>query len=181
VFRLGTERRIDHSHEERGGSGLAHLKMDILHQLGELFLEAVPTSVILVLFYVFMRWAFFTPIQKAMAERSARIEGARAEAARLEAQAKHEADAYHEALKKAGGEIYLEQEAARQAVLDERARLLKAMRARAQEEVEAAKKRIEAELTAERAEVEKQTPALASEIARMILTNPSSPRGGARP
>jgi len=155
--------------------------MDILHQLGELFLEAVPTSIILFLFYFFMRWAFFTPIQKAMAERGARIEGARAEAAKLEAQAKHEADAYHEALKKARGEIYLEQEAARQAVLDERARLLKAMRARALEEVEAAKKRIAAELAAERAEVEKQTPELASEIARMILANPTSPRGGARP
>jgi F0F1-type ATP synthase membrane subunit b/b' len=181
VFRLGTECRNHHSHEERGGSGLAHFKMEILHQLGELFLEAVPTAVILFLFYLFMRWAFFTPIQKAMAERSARIEGARAEAAKLEAEARQEANAYHEALKKARGEIYLEQEAARQAVLDERSRLLKAMRARAQEEVDAAKKQIAAELAAERAEVEKQTPALASEIARMILSNPSSSRGGARP
>lgn len=155
--------------------------MDILHQLGELFLEAVPTVVIVFLFYFFMRWAFFAPIQKAMAERSARIEGARAEAAKIEAEAKHEADAYHEALKKARGEIYLEQEAARQTVLDERSRLLKAMRSRGQEEVEAAKKRIATELAAARAEVERQTPALASEIARMILTNPSLPRGGARP
>lgn len=155
--------------------------MDILRQLGELFLEAVPTVVIVFLFYLFMRWAFFTPIQKAMAERSARIEGARAEAAKIEAEAKHEADAYHEALKRARGEIYLEQEAAREAVLEERSRLLKAMRARGQEEVAAAKKRIAAELAAARAEVEQQTPALASEIARMILSNPSPSRGGARP
>jgi F0F1-type ATP synthase membrane subunit b/b' len=155
--------------------------MEILHQLGELFLEAVPTAIILFLFYFFMRWAFFTPIQKAMAERSARIEGARAEAAKLEAEARQEANAYNEALKKARGEIYLEQEAARQAVLDERSRLLKAMRSRAQEEVEVAKKQIAIELATARADVEKQTPALASEIARMILSNPSSPRGGARP
>jgi F0F1-type ATP synthase membrane subunit b/b' len=47
--------------------------------------------------------------------------------------------------------------------------------------VDAAKKQIAAELAAERAEVEKQTPALASEIARMILSNPSSSHGGGRP
>ena len=94
--------------------------MDIFQQLGELFLEAVPTVIIVFLFYLFMRWAFFGPIQKAMAERSARIEGARAEAARVEAEARQELDAYNEALKKARAEIYAEQEAARQAVLEDR-------------------------------------------------------------
>src|SRR5208283_1096827 len=109
--------------------------MEILRQLGDLFLQAVPTVIIVFVFYLFMRWAFFTPIQKAMAERSAKIEGARAEAAAVEAAAAKEQQAYNEALKKARGEIYLEQEAARQAVMDDRAKLLKAMRSRAQEEV----------------------------------------------
>src|SRR5271167_4021128 len=109
--------------------------MEILRQLGDLFLQAVPTVIIVFLFYLFMRWAFFGPIQKAMAERSARIEGARAEAAKVEAEARQELDAYHEALKKARGEIYAEQEAARQVVLEDRAKLLKAMRSRAMEEV----------------------------------------------
>ena len=72
--------------------------MEILHQLGELFLEAVPTIIVVLLFYAFLRWAFFGPIQKAMAERAARIEGARAEAASVEAAAKQELDTYHEAL-----------------------------------------------------------------------------------
>jgi F0F1-type ATP synthase membrane subunit b/b' len=152
--------------------------MEILHQLGELFLEAVPTVVIVLLFYFFLRWAFFTPIQKAMAERSAKIEGARAEAAAAEAEAKQELDSYNEALRKARGEIYAQQDDARKVVLDERARLLKAMRGRAQEDVAAAKKRIAGELEAGRKEVERQTPALASEIARGILENPSSLRGG---
>ncbi len=80
--------------------------MDIFQQLGELFLEAVPTVIIVFLFYLFMRWAFFGPIQKAMAERSALIEGARAEAAKVEAEARQELDAYNEALKKARAEIY---------------------------------------------------------------------------
>jgi F-type H+-transporting ATPase subunit b len=153
--------------------------MEILHQLGELFLEAVPTVVIVLLFYVFMRWAFFGPIQKAMAERAARIEGARAEAASVEAAAKQELDTYHEALRKARAEIYGEQEAAREVALDERAKLLKAMRSRSQEDVAAAKKKIAADVAAARAEIERQAPALADQIARAILDKPSSLRGGA--
>jgi F0F1-type ATP synthase membrane subunit b/b' len=154
--------------------------MEILHQLGELFLKAVPTVVIVFIFYLFMRWAFFAPIQKAMAERSARIEGARKEAAEVEAAAKKELENYQEALKKARSEIYAEQEAARQVVLDERAKLLKAMRNRAQEEVDASKKRIATELAAAWTEVERQSGALAGEIARAILEKAGPERGGAR-
>jgi F0F1-type ATP synthase membrane subunit b/b' len=153
--------------------------MEILHQLGELFLEAVPTIVVVLLFYVFMRWAFFGPIQKAMAERAAKIEGARAEAASVEAVAKQELDTYHEALRKARAEIYAEQEAARQAALDDRAKLLKVMRSRSQEDVAAAKQKIAVEFDAARAEIERQAPALATQIARAILDRPSPLRGGA--
>jgi F0F1-type ATP synthase membrane subunit b/b' len=152
--------------------------MEILHQLGELFLQAVPTVIIVFLFYLFMRWAFFAPIQKAMDERSARIEGARAEAARAEAEAKKELDAYNETIRKVRGEILVEQDAARQAVLDERQRLLKAMRARAQEDVAIAKKRIAAETEAASAEIEQTVPVLADEIARRILEKPAPPAGG---
>jgi len=153
--------------------------MEILHSLGQLFLQSVPTIIIVLLFYFFLRWAFFTPIQKAMAERDARIEGARKEAAEVEAAAKHEMDTYHEALRKARGEIYAEQEAARQVALDNRAKLLKTMRAHAQEEVAAAKKRIASELQDARAQVERDAPALAGEIVRAILEKPSQLGGGA--
>jgi F-type H+-transporting ATPase subunit b len=153
--------------------------MELLHQLGELFLGAVPTVVIVLLFYFFLRWAFFTPIQKAMAERSALIEGARAEAAQAEAAEKHELDAYGEALRKARAEIFAEQEAARQIVLAERAQLLKSMRMREQEEVKKAKAQIDVELAAARVEVDRETPALASEIVRVVLQRPSPLRGGA--
>jgi len=153
--------------------------MEILHSLGQLFLGAVPTIIVVLLFYFFLRWAFFTPIQKAMAERDARIEGARKEAVAVEAAAKQEMDSYHEALRKARAEIYAEQEASRQAALDNRAKLLKAMRSRAQEEVAEAKKRIALELEAARAQVEREAPALAGEIVRIILEGPSSLPGGA--
>ena len=152
--------------------------MDILHSLGQLFLGSVPTIVIVLLFYLFLRWAFFTPIEKVMAERQARIDGAKAEAAAVEEAAKQEMESYHEALRKARGEIYVEQEAARREALENRAKLLKAMRARAQEDVLLATERIEAELQAARAQVEREVGALAGEIVRIILEKPSSVGGG---
>jgi F-type H+-transporting ATPase subunit b len=152
--------------------------MELLHQLGQLFLGAVPTIVIVLIFYAFMRWAFFTPIAKVMAEREAKIAGARSEAAAVEAEAKQELDTYHEALRKARGEIYGEQETARQVVLDERAALLKAMRVRTQEDVQVAKKKIAEEVAAARGQIERQTPELADEITRAILGKPSTLTGG---
>jgi F0F1-type ATP synthase membrane subunit b/b' len=154
--------------------------MDIFHQIGNFFLQALPTVVIFFFFYLFMRWAFFTPIQKAMAERSAKIEGARAEAANVEAAAKHDMQQYTDELNRAKAHIYQEQEASRQAVLDERAKLLKAMRSRAQEEITAAKKKLDEELAAASVDADALTPALAGEIAKSILSGSSPSSEGTR-
>jgi F-type H+-transporting ATPase subunit b len=151
--------------------------MEILRQLGNLFLQAVPTVIIVFVFYLFMRWAFFTPIQKAMAEREAKIEGARKDAAAVQAAANQDLQNYDEALKKARAEIYAEQEQARQAILQERSKNLKAMRTLAQKEVAEGKKKIEAEMSAARKEIEASAPAMAAEIARSVLEKPLSLQG----
>ncbi len=155
--------------------------MDILHSLGQLFVGSVPTIIIVLLFYLFLRWAFFTPIEKAMVERDARIEGAQREASAIQAAAKQEVDRYHEAIRKARGEIFAEQEALRHEALESRGRLLRAMRARAQEDVASAKRRIQAELEAARVQVERNAPELAGRIVRMILERPAPASGGAVP
>jgi F-type H+-transporting ATPase subunit b len=154
--------------------------MEILHQLAELFLEAVPTVVIVFLFYLFLRVSFFKPLQNAMDERTRRIDGAKAEAAAAQAAAKDEMARYHDALKKARAEIYAEQDAKRQVTLEERSRVLRAVRSRAQESIQGAKERIATEFAAARGEIEKQAPALANDIARMILEG-AGPSAGDRP
>src|SRR5580700_1280351 len=110
----------------------------MLHQLGELFLEAVPTVVIVFLFYLFMRWSFFVPITKVMAERKARIEGARREAEAFRGQAAEKQRADQEALRQARAEIFTEHEAIRRVALDERAAAIQQARSRANDEVQAA-------------------------------------------
>src|SRR6266852_7293283 len=152
--------------------------MELLHQLGELFLQAVPTVVILFLFYLFLRANFFRPLERVLAERSARTEGARRAAEMSLAAAQEKLRAYHDASKKARTAIYTEQETARRSLLEERTALLRDTRNRSNDEVRAAKAKISAEVATARAELEKSSPALAGEIARVILERrpPAPPR-----
>ncbi len=147
------------------------------HQLGELFLGAVPTVLIILLFYFILRTLFFQPLLRVMAERDARTVGAQKAAEAAQAAAAEKVKQYQEALKQARGKVYAEQEAARKKLLDERAAQLKDGRSKAAAEVGAAKERVAAELEAARREVELSVAQLSAEIARRILQAP--PRPGA--
>ena len=143
--------------------------MEILTQLGELFLQAVPTVIILLLFYVFLRVNFFQPLERVLAERRARTEGARRDAESSQAAAQEKTRGYQEALRKARAEIYAEREAARRAALEERAARIRSASNEAREEVRRAKEKIFADLTAARVELERESHSLAEEITRAIL------------
>jgi F0F1-type ATP synthase membrane subunit b/b' len=143
--------------------------MEILKQLGDLFLAAVPTAIIVFLFYLFLRWSFFGPIERVVAERGRRIEGARREAEELRKTVQEKSRAYQEALRNARAELFREQEAARRVALDERSKAIQQARQLANEEVQSAKKRIRVEIEAARAELEISSTHLAEEIARTIL------------
>src|SRR5271156_6774329 len=99
--------------------------MEILHQLGELFLQAVPTVLIILVFYGLMRVLFFQPVLRVMAERDARTVGARKAAESAQAAANEKVKQYQDALRDARAKVYNEQEAARKKILDERAAKLK--------------------------------------------------------
>lgn len=152
------------------------------HQIGELFLQAVPTVLIILLFYFILRAIFFKPLLAVMAERDARTAGAQKAAEAAQAAAAEKVKQYQEALKQARGQVYSEQEAARKKLLDERAAQLKEARAKASVEVSAAKERIAGELAAARREVEATVSQLSAEIARRILQapRPGAPASGSR-
>ena len=101
---------------------------EIVRQLGELFLQAVPTVLIILLFYFILRAIFFKPLLAAMAERNARTVGAEKAAGVAQAAALEKARQYQDALKQARGQVYAEQEAAREKVLEERTALIKEAR-----------------------------------------------------
>ena len=148
----------------------------IVHQLGELFLQAVPTVLIILLFYFILRAIFFKPLLAVMAERDARTVGAQKASEAAQAAAAEKVKQYQDALRQARGQVYAEQEAARKKLLDARATQIKEARTRAAGEVNAAKARVTAELAAARREVESTVAQLSAEIARRILQAP--PTGG---
>jgi F-type H+-transporting ATPase subunit b len=149
----------------------------LVHQLGELFLRAVPVAVIVLLFYFIMRSIFFQPLLKVMAERNARSVGAQKAAEAAQAAAVEKVRQYEEALRQARAKVYAEQEADRRKLMDERAAALKDARGKADAEVNAAKERVAEEFAGAKKEIEGGTPQLAAEIARRVLQ--SSPTPGA--
>jgi|SRR5271163_1088725 len=155
---------------------------EIVHQLGELFLQAVPTVLIILLFYFILRAIFFKPLLAVMAERDSRTVGAQKAAEAAQAAAAEKVKQYHEALKQARGQVYAEQEAARKKLLDERAAQLKEARTAAAAEVTIAKNRVAGELNAARQDIQASVAQLAAEIARRVLhaPQPGAPAGGSR-
>jgi F-type H+-transporting ATPase subunit b len=153
---------------------------EIVRQLGELFLQAVPTVLIILLFYFILRTVFFKPLLAAMAERDARTVGAQKAAEQAQAAAAEKTKQYQDALKQARAQVYAEQEAARKKLLDERTELIKEARTAATAQVAAGKERVAGEVVAARREIEATVSQLSAEIARRILRTPPRPGSSAR-
>ncbi|HLJ24406.1 MAG TPA: hypothetical protein VKT71_09890 [Candidatus Acidoferrales bacterium] len=149
--------------------------MEIFNQLGDLFLAAVPTVIIVFLFYFFMRWSFFKPMERVLSERHKRAEGARVEAEASRAAAHEKQRVYSDTVKKARTEVFAEQEVQRRRTLEDRQSTINAARATAQSALQEAKKEIAAEVKAAEAELERSKDNLANDIAEAILAG--SPAG----
>jgi F-type H+-transporting ATPase subunit b len=143
--------------------------MDIVHQLGELFLGALPTVVLILIFYFILKSLFFKPLLAVMAEREARSIGAQKAAETAQAAAAEKVKQYQDALRQARAQVYAEQEAARKKLLDERAAQLKEARAKSAGEVAGAKERVAADFAAARRDLEPSVSQLAAEIASRVL------------
>jgi F-type H+-transporting ATPase subunit b len=148
----------------------------LVHQIGELFLRAVPVALIVLLFYFILRSVFFRPLLRVMAERDARTQGAQKAAESAQNAAAEKIRQYEEALKQARAKVYTEQETERKKLLDERTAFLKDARTKATAEVNSAKERVAGEFSSAKKELEATTAQLAAEIAKRIL--PASPSPG---
>lgn len=151
--------------------------MEIINQLGELFLQAVPTVIIVFLFYLFMSWSFFKPLMRVLDERRRRAEGAKAEAEETRVVVQQKLRVYNDTLKRARAEIFTEQETLRRRALEERQAKINDARAVAQSALQEAKKGIAADVQAARVELEQSSGTLANDIAEAILTGLASGPG----
>jgi F-type H+-transporting ATPase subunit b len=149
---------------------------ETLRQLGELLLGSIPTVILLAALYALYTTIVHKPLQRVLAERRSKTEGAieksRADIAAAEARTAE----YEQRLREARAAVFRAQEARRQAVLQARANALNEARRRAQAHVQAAKKDIEND----RAAAEKSLPAAAAALAQEIVRRVLQPAGAAR-
>jgi F-type H+-transporting ATPase subunit b len=140
-----------------------------LRQLGELLLGAVPTVILLALLYALYTTIVHKPLQRVLAERRSKTEGAieksRADIAAAEARTSE----YEQRMREARAAVFRVQEARRQAALQARSGGVNEARTKAQAQVQAAKKDIEADRFAAEAGLQQEAAALAQEIMRRVL------------
>ena len=140
-----------------------------LQQLGELLLGAVPTVILLALLYALYTAIVHKPLQRVLAERRSKTEGAveksRADIAAAEARTSE----YEQKLREARAAVFRAQEARRQAALQSRTNALNEARSKAQVQVQAAKADIERDRAAAEKALPAESAALAQEIARRVL------------
>lgn len=149
---------------------------ETLQQLGELLLGSVPTVILLAVLYALYTAVVHKPLQRVLAERRDKTEGAvdksRADIAAAEARTTE----YERKLREARAAVFRAQEARRQAVLQARTNALNEARRKAQAQVQAAKQDIETD----RAEAEKALPAAAGALAQEIVRRVLAPAGAGR-
>jgi|SRR5581483_10164929 len=147
-----------------------------LQQLGELLLGAVPTVILLALLYGLYRVVVHQPLQRVLAERRSKTEGAIEKSKADIAAADARTSEYEQRLREARAAVFRAQEARRQAAMQARAGAVHQARAQAQGQVQAAKADIEKDRAAAEQGLQGQAAALAREIVRRVLR----PAGAAR-
>jgi len=142
---------------------------ETLHQLGGLLLGAVPTVVLLTLLYALYSTIVHRPLRRVLEERRSKTEGAversRADIGAAEARTAE----YEQQLREARAKVFRAQEATRQAALEARSIAVNEARKKAQVQVQAAKKDIEADRLAAQTSLQGEAAALAQEIVRRVL------------
>jgi F-type H+-transporting ATPase subunit b len=141
----------------------------ILSTVGELLLKAVPTIILFVFLYFFLKSMLFTPLAKVLAEREAKTAGAREGAAASLKLADEKNAAFENALREAKGELYKEQEATRKEWIEEQSDHLRIAKAKAEEMIGKALAELALEAGAAKAGLAAQTGELADHIAKSLL------------
>ncbi len=142
---------------------------EILGQLGGLLLGSVPTVIFMVLLYGLYTVMVHKPLVKVLAERRSRTEGAveraRADIAAAEARTAE----YEQRLREARAALFKRQETQRTKALQARAAVVAQARAKAQAQVEQARREIEQDKLAAQTGLKAESARLASEIIRIVL------------
>jgi F-type H+-transporting ATPase subunit b len=140
-----------------------------LQQLGGILLKAIPTVVLLLIVHFYLKFMFFRPLQKVLAERKQATQGTKEKAEQLLAKAEQTQASIETALRKAREEIYQEQEKERKQWTNDQIARLDQARHESHQLIHQAHEQLEADTAATKKELAKTAEALAEEIARTLL------------
>ncbi|MGD0988300.1 MAG: ATP synthase F0 subunit B [Candidatus Sulfotelmatobacter sp.] len=150
---------------------------ETLRQLGGLLLGSVPTVILVAVLYALYTTIVHKPLQRVLAERRSKTEGAveksRADIAAADARTSE----YEQRLREARATLFRTQEARRKVALDARTAAMNEARRQAQLQVQAAKADIEKDREGAQAGLQDEVQTLATEIMQRVLEPAGAGRG----
>jgi F-type H+-transporting ATPase subunit b len=152
----------------------------IFDQLGHLFLQAIPTVILVFLLFVILDRIFFRPLMAVMKQREDSTVGALARAREQASAADTKAREYEEAFQAARQEVYRQREADRRTNLEQRDAALRKARGQADVLIRDAQAALATEVARTKAELEAACQPLAEEISQSLVGPDSSPSGQGR-
>jgi F-type H+-transporting ATPase subunit b len=137
--------------------------------LGGLFVNAVPTIILVILLHFYLKVVLFGPLRKVMKQREALTEGTQRAAEESLAAAERKTAEYDAKFREARAEVYREQEVTRQKWVADQAAQVAQAKASGEASVKQARAELAAEVEAARTNLAATSEALAEQIASSIL------------
>ena len=152
----------------------------IFSQLGHLFLQTIPTVILLFLLFVILDRIFFRPLTAVLKQREDSTVGALARAREQATAAETKARQYEEVFQAARQEVYRQREVDRRTTLERRDAALQKARDQAEVLIRDARAALAEEVVRAKAELDAACQPLAEEISQSLVGPDSTPGGQGR-
>jgi F-type H+-transporting ATPase subunit b len=140
-----------------------------LHALGGILLKSIPTVVLLLFLYFYLKSMLFGPLNRVLEQREELTAGTRHAAQKSLKEAERKVSEYEAKMREARAEVYREQEETRKNWLADQASQIDSARERSGQTVQQAKELMTVEMTAARQSLAESSTALADQIANSVL------------
>jgi F0F1-type ATP synthase membrane subunit b/b' len=152
----------------------------IFSQLGHLFLQAIPTVLLVFFLFAVLDRIFFRPLEAVLKQREELTVGALARAREQAAVAQTKARQYEEVFQAARQEVYRQREVDRRTTLERRDAALQKARDQAEVLIRDARAALAEEVVRAKAELDAACQPLAEEISQSLVGPDSTPGGQGR-
>lgn len=141
-----------------------------LHALGGILLKSIPTVVLFLFFYFYLKAMLFGPLTRILKQREELTAGTRQAAEKSLKDAERKVSEYEAKMREARAEVYREQEETRKKWLEDQAGQIDSARERTGQTVQQAKQQMSVEITAARQSLAESSSTLADQIANTVLS-----------